>query len=511
MGKVLPTRRIMGIAAACLFLSISSLSATTYVLMSDESIADQAPVIAEIEIVKPLESRSSEPPVTEYLGIVQRVLKGNLKTSTVTIQVPGGKTPDGLELHISSVPIFKAGEKALLFLVPNEDGTHGVLHWALGAFRIIERQDHLFAVRDLSEANVLSEPGQERLFFLRDSEKFADWLRDRADGKYRDADYFEPLSQTSYSAKYTLFKFRGKNLRWFEFDRGAAVKWRFRSAGSVGSLSAFRDALRAWNRESKTPINYTYGGSTGSRNGFRRRDGVNAIIFGDPNRSLRGRYVCGRGGILAAGGWWTKGVSGSFKGRVYFRIVEGDIVVNDGVECLIRRNRKAAGQIFAHELGHTLGIRHSCGDAPSGRCNTARKNDALMRATFHTDGRGASLRTDDKAALRRLYQGSGGTNPPAPNDPSGLAAPTKLTARATSPTELELRWKNNSPSAKQFDIRIKQGSFAWQRLGLLDSKYTGADVSDLTPGQTYQFKVRAKRDQQFSARSNIVKLRMPRN
>ncbi|MCH7667183.1 MAG: fibronectin type III domain-containing protein [Acidobacteria bacterium] len=480
--------------------------------MSDESIADQAAVIAEVEILKTLESRWSEPPVTEYLGIVQRVLKGNLKTSTVTIQVPGGKTPDGLELHISSVPIFKAGEKALLFLVPNEDGTHGVLHWALGAFRIIERQDHLFAVRDLSEANVLSEPGQERLFFLRDSEKFADWLRDRADSKYRDADYFEPLSQTSYSAKYTLLKFRGKNLRWFNFDAGRPVDWRFRAAGSKGTLTAFKKALRAWNRENQTPINYRYRGTTGSRNGFNRPDGINAIIFGDPNRLMPGRFACGRRGVLAAGGPWfeTNGTT-RFGGRRYYRIREADIVVNDGAECYLGNDRrKRAGEVFAHELGHTLGINHSCGDSASGPCNTSRKDDALMRAYDHDDLRGASLRTDDKAALRRLYRG-GGTNPPAPNDPSGLAAPTNLTARATSPTELELRWKNNSPSAKQFDIRIKQGSSAWQRLGLLDSKYTGAAVSRLTPGQTYRFMVIAKRNKEFSERSNIAKVRMPSN
>lgn len=52
------------IAVYLLLVHCLPVGATTYVLMSDESIADQAPVIAEIEIVKALENPMSEPPVT---------------------------------------------------------------------------------------------------------------------------------------------------------------------------------------------------------------------------------------------------------------------------------------------------------------------------------------------------------------------------------------------------------------------------------------------------------------
>ncbi|HEX7182374.1 MAG TPA: matrixin family metalloprotease, partial [Thermoanaerobaculia bacterium] len=59
----------------------------------------------------------------------------------------------------------------------------------------------------------------------------------------------------------------------------------------------------------------------------------------------------------------------------------------------------AAEELFAHELGHTLGIDHSEVD------------EALMRPYIHNDGRGASLRADDRAALAALY-----TPPPPPAD-----------------------------------------------------------------------------------------------
>lgn len=52
------------------------------------------------------------------------------------IQAPGGEGPDGRAFHIPGVPAFKDGDKVLLFLVPTADGIHGILHWALGTFRV---------------------------------------------------------------------------------------------------------------------------------------------------------------------------------------------------------------------------------------------------------------------------------------------------------------------------------------------------------------------------------------
>ena len=132
MGRALTVsvRLVIGVAYLC--LASLPLGATTYVQMSDEAIADQATVIAQIEIVKALEGGWSEPPVTEYLGIVQRVLKGRVEGSTITVRVPGGVQPDGLELHIPSVPVLEPRDKALLFLTQSEGKSLGILHWALG-------------------------------------------------------------------------------------------------------------------------------------------------------------------------------------------------------------------------------------------------------------------------------------------------------------------------------------------------------------------------------------------
>src|SRR5262249_10513385 len=196
---------------------------------------------------------------------------------------------------------------------------------------------------------------------------------------------------------------------------GGAIRWSAHASGQPGvpggGFDEFQRALAAWNDDSRTPIQYTFAGTTTATGGLKTYDSVNAILFDDPNKEIDAAFDCTAGGILAVSSpWILSGNRGPFQGETFSQIVGADIITNDNISCYLARTgnpSKAAEEIFGHELGHTLGLRHACGDLASPPCGADPvKNDALMRSFAHGDGRGARLGADDVAGLRYLYDPS---------------------------------------------------------------------------------------------------------
>jgi hypothetical protein len=316
---------------------------------------------------------------------------------------------------VIAAPRFTKSERALLFLHPHADGTYRISQFMLGAFHEVRAGEYRLALRDLSEARPVplqaqeAETGPER---PRDLERFADWLADRASGRQRETDYTvdDGSLGSAAVAPFTLLDDAGVPARWFTFDTQGSVPWQAdfngQSGMNEGGFSQFQQALAAWTNEPSTPISLQYTGTTTATGGLLNGDGVNAILFDDPNGELSGSFDCSSGGIIAIGGWWSTGATGTFGGTQFNRIVEGDVVTQDGVGCLLGRHGGADGaETFTHEVGHTLGLGHSCGDGASGTCSPGSdKDQAVMRAIIHADGRGASLGNDDRAGIRFLYE-----------------------------------------------------------------------------------------------------------
>ncbi|MCB1054856.1 MAG: fibronectin type III domain-containing protein [Acidobacteria bacterium] len=509
--------RLAATLIAALLLSLPGpppAAALSYVPMTDAALADQSPLILEgvVEEVSPGEAPGR--PSTELRVTIDRVLKGRLAASEVLVRMPGGIRPDGSGLILEGAPRFVAGEPVLLFLTPGPADAFALVQFSLGVFRRVDLGGERLAVRDLSDAVDVTRSGAGGLE-LRRLDAFADWLEDRAAGTARKPDYLLDAAEEEALARepevategFTLIDQGGFNVRWRAFDTGGSVTFVSHQSGQPGiadgGVADFQAALSAWNSDPSTPIRYLYGGTTTASGGLSTNDGVNAILFDDPNgeSSFGAPFSCSSGGVLAAGGPWVSPTTHSFQGEVYRTIVSGDVVTNKNAGCWLSLPGHAS-EVFAHELGHTLGLNHSCGDGASGSCNTTAKNDALMRASPHGDGRGPSLRIDDRAAICRLY-GSACTTPEPPT------APDQLAATVSGSSTISLTWRDNAGNETGYEVERRAGGGSFGRIATLGAGATSLVDGGRTAGVTYTYRVRATNDAGASAYSNLVSAQIP--
>lgn len=494
------------------FLLRQPAAATTYKMMPDSALVDQSAAVADVKVVDVSGAPIEGQPATDYLVEVNRMVKGSLPGSTVVVRVPGGVDPQGLGLKIWGAPQFATGERALLFLRPAQDGTYRILHLMLGAFHQRTVDGHTVALRDLTGAHDVSAKSQaeEGVDAVRDFDRFSNWVADRAAGVPNGGNYVlgnaKALLQ-SLPEKYTLFTGDdGNRIRWFRFDSGQSVQWKVNAAGQPGlgldaTIAAFQTALKAWSSNPGTNIKYVYSGTTPASGGLAESDNVNTILFddpfrNDPDQAVEGTFDCNSGGVIAMGGPFYYVQTRSYKGQRYHEAAEGDIVTNDGTACFFQNNPSVAEEVFAHELGHTLGLGHS------------KDRNALMYANAHDDGRGASLTDDDRAAVAQLYgngSGSGGGGGSVT-----LAAPARLTVRATSGTTVALTWRDKAQGEESYVVEMsRKRQSGFQVVATVPAGSTSAQVTDLAPRTSYFFRVRAVAGDQVSPYSPLVGVKTP--
>ena len=481
--------------------------ATTYVPMSDRDLADRSPAIALVSVESSGPAPASGLIATDYVAQVDRVVKGSLPGSRIVIRVPGGVRADGVGLKIWGAPALRDGEQALVFLRRTADGSFMTEGLMLGVFHLRALEQGEIALRDLSEAHPVALPGRAAVTPeaepLRDAERFVGWLADRAAGMERPADYrlAETPSRRQAIDQFTQLSTQdGKYARWFVFDSGKSVRWLSQSAGQPGlspdaTVASFTAALNAWTDDPTSNILYSYGGTTQATGGLRGNDGVNAIIFSDPNGEVPGTFDCAAGGVISMGGPYYYLSTLNFHGTQYHETFEGDVVTNDNTQCFFQDNPKGAEEVFAHELGHTLGFGHS----PD--------RQALMYAKAHNDGRGAQLGTDDRVGASQVY-GDGSYQPPPPPPPPDPYI--RLNANPTSKTTVQLGWTHNLKTQTSFDVEQQQRDGSFKVVASLNSRAKALVVKTLAANTVYVFRICGHVPGKADVESNAAKARTRR-
>lgn len=403
--------------------------ATTYMMVADEDLTDGALAIAVVSVQGRQVVEVGNRIYTDFYLRPETVLKGDLGASTVRVRRLGGVLPDGRGLYVYGVPQLAVGERALVFLVARDDGTYGFEHLGLGVFSLRTIEGTEVAYRNVAAVGDVDDPRRARrresLLLAhrpRDLNAFSAWIQERVAGADRLGEYYlqENLLDLHPIVPFTLFNDgAGNNFHIHEFSPGVRgtrtlVMHKKGLKGLKGKgKKALKAVVKKWNKIFN--VKWIFGGKAKkATGGLATIDGFHAVIFNDPNNEIAGSFSCFAGGVLAIGGFHNSfgpphKAKGSGKTRSYWDIGETDVVFQDGVDCLFRTSSGRAGpadvlieQISGHEVGHGMGLAHSCGDDSSGPCNTKKKDDALMRASIHDDGRGAAIKKDDKNAAKAL-------------------------------------------------------------------------------------------------------------
>ncbi len=425
-------RALCGLSLA--LIPVTSALAMSYVPMADEALLASSDVVVRGTIVEVRGAAGRELDETSYRLQQDEVLKGTVGPGDLDIRLPGAfdQTADGA-LIIPGMPRLAADEPVLLFLNQHADGSYSPNQLLLGIFRIgKDVAGKSILIQDLEQAEVISSPGQSPASGrFRNAERFVDWVRARAQGKPDDESYWSD-ADAAPDRKYQL---TNPKVRWFQFQDNLSVSiYANESSATSSDVGHLQTAINAWNAAPGSAVSLVYSGISTKSSGLDVADGVTQVLFNDPNNELLGVFDCLIGGIGAYGKWRAYS-SRSFNGETYGIISEGDIVVQDGISCLFSGDRSInSAELLAHEIGHILGLKHSCGEGLLSFCTAGTaENEALMRPTLHADGRGASLGTDDIAGIAKLYppisgnDGSGNRDTITETEPSSGGGAVDLT------------------------------------------------------------------------------------
>jgi hypothetical protein len=416
-----PAIQLMGLLVIALLFASSS-SATTAILLSDEQLITSSRVIllGEIKSAKAQWNLNHENIETYVKVKVSTVLKGELQHDEIVFRQLGGTVGDASTV-IFGAPSYKAGDRVLLFLDTARDGTLRIAHLFQGKYDVVEdtasgqqrarRHFDVDAVNILGPKdgpNITNEASLNKLtkkirkVLRTNAAEVSEYDAQRADTpivetpvEYIDDPASDPQGG-DLSAQYTFLG----NFRWFQPDTGQPVQYRLNQTSAPiagGGVTEINQALAAWTNVQTTALVLQNAGSTTSA-GF-LQDGVSALSFNDPLDQMSDPVGCS--GVLAIGGVTSAGGGTRVIGGITFsHIFEGDVVFNRNFSCFLGISANLA-EVATHEIGHSIGFDHSADP------------NATMYATAHGGGRGATLGTDDIAAVSFLYPGSKvGTAPP---------------------------------------------------------------------------------------------------
>jgi len=371
----LRTRTVILNAVAVMWCA--SASATTFVMMDDATLLRGADAVVT-GTVTAVEAADSDAGIRTYVHVdVDRVIRGALTTGPLVVRERGGIV-DGREDRIFGAPQFWVGERVLLFLGRNADGTLHTAQLAMGKYSLgTDLRGRSTATRDLGHGAMVfepatgtfapAEPEQEPFFpMLKRLRRLARDVR----GTQRPAPVVAvpPELGTELTEVHDEFTYLGTPSRWFEPDSGQAVSYLVEAGGdtalgATATRAAVDAALDAWTNVTSASLVLADGGTTGP--GRLSGCGPNRILFNDPYNEIDDPSGCS--GILAMGGYCTYSETKVVNGTTFRRIAYGQVMFNNGWGGCRGWTQCNVAEVATHEIGHTIGFGHSADSSATPR------------------------------------------------------------------------------------------------------------------------------------------------
>ncbi|MDP9192472.1 MAG: hypothetical protein M3P06_12300 [Acidobacteriota bacterium] len=379
-----------------LCLVVGSASAATFERVTDAMLVERSEnVVVGHVLDSASRQRDNGSIVTEYQLRVDDVLKGTISAETITISEFGGTAASGLMFVIPGSARYAPGTRVVAFLNGRNDGTYFTSHMALGRFLFEQKRGIEVLVRDEEGLELLDEA---RAMEPRDSRSFLRFVREATRGKH--VEEYAPIAALPESAEpdqhltprseagadYAL-KNGSTPMRWKDCESNCVIGyfWNGDQAGVTDDAGSIDDAMDAWTNHSGSFVNLGLGGNSLATD-LTVFDNENTILIN--NTSSPDFGLC-NGSIACGGVWANTNTSHVFNGTTYLNVLNGDMLVRPA-----SHSENAFESIVAHELGHTLSLRHSNQGTPS-------STTALMRSNVPLSG--AVLQQWDKDAMAELY------------------------------------------------------------------------------------------------------------
>ena len=409
--------------------------ATTVIIPSDDNMIIEARAIVRGKVLSIGSSFDEQQNrIYTYTTLrVQEVIKGQISERKIVIKEEGGQV--GMRgSRIFGTPQFTLNENVLLYLDTWADGSLRVHQLFLGKFSIVEDPStgQLTAVRAAADVDVVvvnslpqSDQANGTATEKMELTAYTEMVRNRLAANLQRSQEFEeqyysgvpvlarPPEFASKSKRGDIqpqyvFLAPGSPPRWFEIDSGQAVSFFVNPDKAFDSqpVADVQAAMNVWSTIPGSALRVVYGGPTGDCS----PSSVNTIIF----NNCDGRWAAGSGcqGILALGGCSWYGNTKVVNGTTFYQAVGGFVSMNPYASCYFTNKSCNVQEVLTHEMGHALGLGHSLDP------------NATMYAIAHFDGRCATVKPDDQAAMVFIYPGSGGGPGPLSITTSSLPAAT---------------------------------------------------------------------------------------